>query len=269
MTTATPQRTTQEQRPRLILLAKNTLTMCKRNLALTRRNPGLLYFTITQPIVFVLLFAYVIGAIASDMGDWAQYFLPGVVAQSITFAAGATAMGLTEDRRRGVLDRYRSMPIWTTSIILGRILSDTLRIVVVILVTVGTGYVVGFSFREGIPSGLLFITVATIFGACIACLGATVGVWASNSETAQASLYSWMYPLSFISSALVVPDRFPTPLKVIARYNPVSFFSDALRGIANGTEYSTPLIKTAVASVVLVVVFLPLSIRLLNHRLSK
>lgn len=256
-------------RPGAVQLAANSWTMCRRNLALARRNMGLMYFTITQPIVFVLLFAYVIGAIASSMGDWSQYFVPGVVAQSITFAAGATAVGITEDRRRGITDRFRSMPIALTSIIIGRILSDTFRIAIVVSVTVATGYLVGFSFRGGFTDAVLFFLVAIIFGAAISFLGAAVGVWASNTETAQASLYSWMYPLSFISSALVMPDRFPAPLKMIAKYNPVSFLSDTLRALANGSDYATPMWKTGVSALVLTAVFVPLSIWMLNRRMSR
>ncbi|MGB2757418.1 MAG: ABC transporter permease [Acidimicrobiia bacterium] len=243
--------------------------MSRRNWGLARRNMGLMYFTITQPIMFVLLFAYVIGAIASDMGDWSQYFVPGVVAQSITFAAGATAVGISEDRRRGMTDRFRSMPIALTSIIIGRILFDTLRIAAVVGVTVITGYVVGFSFRDGVASAVLFFAVSVLFGAAISFLGAAVGVWASNTETAQASLYSWMYPMTFISSALVVPDRFPPPLKFIAQNNPVSFLADTLRALANGSDFSTPMWKTAVAALCLVVVFCPLSIRMLSRRMSR
>ena len=256
-------------RPTEKQLIANSLTMSRRNWGLARRNMGLMYFTITQPIMFVLLFAYVIGAIASDMGDWSQYFVPGVVAQSITFAAGATAVGISEDRRRGMTDRFRSMPIALTSIIIGRILFDTLRIAAVVGVTVITGYVVGFSFRDGVASAVLFFAVSVLFGAAISFLGAAVGVWASNTETAQASLYSWMYPMTFISSALVVPDRFPPPLKFIAQNNPVSFLADTLRALANGSDFSTPMWKTAVAALCLVVVFCPLSIRMLSRRMSR
>lgn len=256
-------------RPTVKQLIANSLTMSRRNWGLARRNMGLMYFTITQPIMFVLLFAYVIGAIASDMGDWSQYFVPGVVAQSITFAAGATAVGISEDRRRGMTDRFRSMPIALTSIIIGRILFDTLRIAAVVGVTVITGYVVGFSFRDGVASAVLFFAVSVLFGAAISFLGAAVGVWASNTETAQASLYSWMYPMTFISSALVVPDRFPPPLKFIAQNNPVSFLADTLRALANGSDFSTPMWKTAVAALCLVVVFCPLSIRMLSRRMSR
>jgi len=253
-------------RPTLSTGLANTNVLFGRNLRLMGRNQTLLFFTFTQPAMFVLLFTYVIGSsISSSRGAWVQYLVPGVAALSVAFACGSSAVGLAEDRRTLVMDRFWTLPIARSSVLAARVAADTVRSLVVVGVVVLTGTAVGFQFHGGVVGLLQFFGVLGLFSVAMNLMAANIGLAVPNAETAQASLYSWLYPLTFVSAVFVKPEFMPGPLQYIAERNPISFLSDSARALVAGRG-SGPLLAALAWALGLIVVFGPLAVWQFSRR---
>ncbi|MFN8037478.1 MAG: ABC transporter permease [Acidimicrobiia bacterium] len=242
----------------------------RRNVLRMARNQSLLFFTITQPAMFVVLFYAVFSNVVKvPRVVYVDFFVPGVAAQSVTFMCGGTAVGLAEDKQRGVMDRFRSMPVARSSVLLGRIGADAVRMLVTAVIVFAVGTLVGFRFHSNLFGVVAVFVILVLWGVALSIMAANIGLLAPNAETAQAGLYSWLYPATFFSSAFVPAAAMTGWAQVIARNNPLTFLINGVRAVANGKPAGVPLTKAAIASLVLVIVFTPLAVWQFNRRLTR
>lgn len=230
-------------RPRGIgAVIHDTRIIAWRNLVQLPRTPQLVLFTLIQPVMFVLLFNYVFGgAIGTSLPpgiSYAQFLIPGIMVQTIVFGSSATSVGLADDLQKGIIDRFRSLPIARSAVLGGRIAADTVRLSAVAVVLVVVGYVVGFRFEGGIGMGLLMVVTAVAFGTSMCWIMANIGMRVRDAETAQTAGFVWLFPLTFVSSVFTPVATMPDWLQPIARNNPVTLVANLLRALSLGTPSS-------------------------------
>jgi ABC-2 type transport system permease protein len=212
--------------------ARDALLLAERNLRRLPRNPDLLVGVTIQPIMFVILFTYVFGgAIRTPGFKYIDFFLPGIVVQMIAFTGYATALGMSDDLRKGLIDRFRSLPMARSAVIAGRTLSDVAMNVIALATMVACGFIVGFSF--GAPVGEIFagFGLVLLFGYAMSWVYAFFGLIASSPESASAMITIVIFPLTFVSSAYVPTNSMPKVLEAIANANPFTTVVDALRSL--------------------------------------
>jgi ABC transporter DrrB family efflux protein len=205
-----------------------------RNLKNVQRNPDWLMAATIQPIMFVLLFAYVFGdAIGGDAGGAAyrEFLIAGIFAQTVAFNSAFTVIGFANDLQKGVIDRFRSLPISRFAVILGRTTSDLVISVVALIVMSLCGLLVGWRIRGSFVDAVLGYLVMLMFAWALSWVGALIGLMARSVEVAQSAGLIWMFPLSFISSAFVPSDKLPGFLKAIADWNPFTAVINAARDL--------------------------------------
>jgi ABC transporter DrrB family efflux protein len=235
-----------------------------RNLRHFVRQPDLLVFSTIQPIMFVLLFTYVFGgAISHSLPpgvSYIDYLLPGILVQSVTFRASMTAIGLSDDLKLGVIDRFRSMPMARSAVLIGRTTADLVRNVLIIVLMIIVGYIVGFRFEAGGAQALACIALVSAFGLALSWIFAFVALTVRSAEAAQSAGFVILFPLVFASSVFVPVSSMPSWLQTFARLSPVTLTANAARSLAlvPGTPSS---LGGAIAWIVgLLAVFIPLSV---------
>ena len=240
----------------------DTLTITRRNLLVWMRVPAYLVFTVIQPVMFVLLFVYVFGgAIHVDDENYVDFLMPGIIAQSAAFATFGTAIALAQELKKGVIDRLRSMPMARSAVLAGRLVADTGRMLVTILIIIGVGYAVGFRFSNGVVPAIGMVLLATVFGVAICCISAYTGLAIGDEESVQAFGLIWLFPLTFLSSAFVPIATMPGWLQAFAYHNPVTYVVNAMRALALGGGLEPALWQSLVWIAGIFVVFLPLAVR--------
>jgi len=242
---------------------RDTLTITRRNLMIWVRVPAYIAFTVIQPVLFVLMFRYVFGgAIPVDVpGGYVNFLMPGIVGQTAAFATFGTAIALAIELQKGVIDRLRSMPIARSAVLAGRLVADTCRMFVTILIIIAVGYLVGFRFENGFPAAAAMVLLATAFGACMSCIAAFTGLAIKDDEAVQAFGMIWLFPLTFLSSAFVPISTMPGWLQGFANNQPVTHVIDTMRSLALGGPVEASLWKSVAWLVGILVVFAPLSVR--------
>ncbi len=211
----------------------DTLVVTERNLIALVRIPEAVFFSSVQPIMFVLLFRYVFGGAirVSDPGGYVNYLLPGVFVQTVTFGAVQTAIGLAEDLQKGIVERFRSLPIARSAVLAGRTVADLCRNVLVTVLITGVGFAVGFRVETSLGGFLAAVLLILAFSYALSWGFAVIGLSAPNSETAQVMSFPLLFPLTFASSAFVPVATMPGWLQGWAKYQPVSEVIDAVRGL--------------------------------------
>ena len=233
-----------------------------RNLLQFVRIPELLVFSTIQPVMFVLLFAFVFGgAIQVPGGNYVNFLMPGIFVQTAVFGATATGVGLTEDLKRGMIDRFRSLPMSRSAVLSGRTFADMIRNFFVILLMTAVGYLIGFRFEAGPFYAFLALTLVGLFGYAFSWVEAWIGLRAPNAEVAQAAGFIWIFPLTFVSSAFVPVESMPEWLQPIAQHNPVTIAVDTIRGLVYGTVTLDQFLLTLAWIGAILAVFIPLSVR--------
>ncbi len=235
----------------------DSLLLAERNLRRIPRNPDLLVGVTFQPIMFVILFTYVFGGAISTPGfDYIDFFLPGIVIQMIAFTGYATALGIADDLRKGLIDRFRTLPMARSAVLAGRTISDVAMNVIALATMLVCGFIVGFSFGDvpawHVPAG---IVLALLFGYAMSWVYCFFGLVASSPESASAMITIVIFPLTFVSSAYVPTDSMPAVLKAIANANPITTIVDALRSLWLGTPAGTDILFALVWCVGIVAVF--------------
>jgi ABC transporter DrrB family efflux protein len=235
-----------------------------RNLRHFIRQPDLLIFSTIQPIMFVLLFTYVFGgAISHSLPpgvSYIDYLLPGILVQSVTFRASMTAIGLSDDLKLGVIDRFRSMPMARSAVLIGRTSADLVRNVLIILLMILVGYIIGFRFQAGVLQAIGCIALVSAFGLALSWIFAFLGLTVRSAEAAQSAGFVVLFPLVFASSVFVPVSTLPDWLAAIAKVSPVTLTANAARSLAlvPGTPSS---LGGAIAWIAgLLAVFIPLSV---------
>ena len=242
-------------------LATDTAIMAERNLLRLPRKPELLIAFTLQPIMFLLLFRYVFGGAIQTGGlSYIEFLLPGIVVQNIAFGGFVTAIGLNEDVHKGLIDRFRSLPMARPAVLAGRTLSDVVTNLVALCVLVVTGVIIGFSFHTSVPEVLAGLGLLLLFGYAFSWVFAFVGLVASTPESANSMAFLAVFPLTFISSAFVPVATMPTPLKQFAEVNPFTIVVDAIRSLWIGTPAHNYVWGAVVWTVIILIAFAPLAV---------
>jgi ABC-2 type transport system permease protein/oleandomycin transport system permease protein len=241
------------------------LAVTKRNLLRYRRVPSLLVFSTIQPVMFVLLFRYVFGsairAAPTFPYPYVDYLMPGIFVQTVIFGSTKTGVGLAEDLTKGMVDRFRSLPMARSAVLAGRTLSDTVRNAFVVLLMTIVGYLVGFRIHTGIVPAAFGIVLALAFGLAFSWISAWIGLSVRDVESTQAASFIWIFPLVFASTAFAPLAFLPGWLQAWAKVNPVSVTVDSLRALVTGWPSQSFHLAQSLAWVVgILVVFVPLSV---------
>ncbi len=245
----------------------NTLTIARRNLLHIKATPEQLVEMTIQPLMFLVLFVYVFGgAIADSSREYLQFALPGILVQSVAFLPFTTALALNTDFQRGVIDRFRSLPMARSSVIGGRILADGVRIVWSILIITGFAVVLGFRFGGGTAGALGALVLVTAFGITLCWPMAFIGITARSTESVNTWGFMIILPLTFASSAFVEVDTMPGWLQAFAEVNPVTAAIDAARGLMLGGPVAEAVTKSVIWMAVITAVFAPLAIARYRRR---
>lgn len=266
--------TTRPGRISLVQGLRDTLVITRRNLIRNLRLPQLLLFATVQPVMFLLLFTYVFGGAiggsipAAAGGEYVNWLIPGLLIQVAAFGAGQTALGLTEDLSKGVIDRFRSLPMARSAVLAGRTLSDLIRNGFVITLMMAVGFAIGFRWQTSFLGLLTGMMVAMVFAYALSWVMATIGLAVKNPEAAQTAVFLPVFPFVFASSVFAPVQTMPSWLQGFAAHQPVTVVSDALRGLILGQSALSPG-QTVLGSVLLalawsvgiLVVFAPLSVR--------
>jgi ABC transporter DrrB family efflux protein len=244
----------------------DTASVTRRNLWHFVRQPDLLLFSTIQPVMFVLLFVYVFGgAIEPSLPggvEYVDYLLPGILVQSVAFRSSQTAVGLAEDLQRGVMDRFRSMPMTRSAVLTGRTFADLIRNTVIVVLMIVVGFLVGFSFQNGILPALGSIAVILVFGYALSWVFAAIAFAAGGAEAAQSAGFVAIFPLVFASSVFVPVETMPSWLRWFAENSPVSVTADAARNLALGGPVASDVVQSLAWSAGIAVVFGTIAVRL-------
>jgi ABC transporter DrrB family efflux protein len=213
----------------------DTLVLAKRNFLRIARAPDLLLAFTVQPIMFVLLFAYVFGgAIVTSGQSYINFLIPGILVQTMAFGGFVTAMGIAEDLRKGLVDRFRSLPMSRSAVLAGRTLSDIVTNGISITVMLVVGVIIGFGFENTFLHVVAGILLLLLFGYAFSWVFAFIGLTSSSPEAAQSLGFILIFPLTFVSSAFVPPETMPGALQWFAEWNPFSITVNAIRALFIG-----------------------------------
>src|SRR6266702_773002 len=248
-------------RPRLYWTLADALVLAKRHLVQIPRIPEELVFATIQPIMFVLLFRYVFGgAIAVSGTSYVNYLMAGIFAQTVIFGATTTGVGLANDLQRGLVDRFRSLPMAKSAVLTGRTIADLVRNTFVVAVMWMVGLLVGFRPEGNVLSWVAAAGLLLLTSFAFSWISATIGLLVRSVEAAQSAGFIWLFPLTFASSAFVPTKSMPNWLRVFAEHQPVSLIVNAVRGLLlNQPDASTILQALAWCGGILVV-FIPLTV---------
>jgi ABC transporter DrrB family efflux protein len=210
----------------------DAMVLAKRSVLQTLRVPELIVFVTIQPIMFVLLFRYVFGgAIQVPGGQYVNFLMPGIFVQTVAFGGVTTGIGLAEDMQRGLIDRFRSLPMAPSAVLTGRTFADLVRNLFTVVVMLVVGFLVGFRPGGSILEFLFGILILMAFSFAFSWVSAFVGLAVRSVEAAQSAGFIWLFPLTFASSAFVPVSTMPSWLRAFAEHNPVTVLANALRGL--------------------------------------
>lgn len=251
--------------------------VAKRNLIKIKRVPEVLVFVLISPIMFVLLFAYVFGGAISPEGvDYKEFLVPGIFAQTVVFGATFTGAGLAEDMQKGIIDRFRSLPMSSSAVLVGRTTSDVVYNVLSVVIMSLTGLLVGWRIRDGVVDALLAFGLLLLFAYAISWVMAWVGLLVPSVEVINNASFIVIMPLTFVSNAFVPTESFGSVLRTVVEWNPVSTLTQAVRELFGNVPAAAPpqeawsmqhpALYTLLWVLLILVVFVPLSVR--QYRLS-
>ena len=246
----------------LALTLSDTLVLMRRNLMRIPRQPDLLSSYTIQPVMFVLLFVYVFGgAIRTPGFDYVDFLMPGIIVQSIAFGGFVTALGLSEDVQKGLIDRFRSLPMSRAAVLTGRTFSDIVLNCLSLVVLLAVGFAAGFNFIDASAGEIVLgILLVLLLGYAFSWVFALLGLFSSSPETANAFGFTLIFPLTFASSAFVPAESMPDGLRHFAEVNPFTTISDAMRSLWLDTPANTDVWMAFVWCVVLIAIFAPLAV---------
>jgi ABC transporter DrrB family efflux protein len=243
-------------------LVTDTLIIAERNLIRLPRAPDLLLAFTVQPIMFFLLFVYVFGGAIATPGfdDYKDFMLPGIAVQNIAFGGFVTALGLNEDLQKGLIDRFRSLPMSRAAVLGGRTLADIVTNALSLTIIVITGLIIGFSFNANAGEIALGVVLLLLFGYAFSWVFAWLGMLVSSPEAANSVGFIAVFPLTFISSAFVPTDSMPSWMQTFADVNPFTTMVDAMRALWLGAPAGTDIWMAFVWCGVIFAVFAPLAV---------
>jgi ABC-2 type transport system permease protein len=257
-------------------LLRASTTIVWRNLVHIRRMPEMLLDVTVQSVMFVLLFAYVFGgAIAVAGSNYREFLLPGIMVQTMVFSSAVVATGLTSDLQKGIVDRFRSLPVPRSAVLVGRSMSSLIHSSIGIAVMAVTGLLIGWRIRNGLVDGVLAFLLLLLFGFAMVWLGIWVGSLMRTVEAVQGFMFTVMFPLTFVANTFAPTESMPAWLRTVAEWNPVSALTQACRelwgnGLPAGPDAAFPLQHSVAFSIgwslLLTAVFAPLALAAFRRR---
>jgi len=253
---------TVEHRSKLAWTIADALSITWRNLKAMSRTPEVIMFSTIQPIIFVLTFRYVFGGSITLPGNlsYVDFLMPGVFLQTVAFGAMNTGIGLSDDLHKGMIERFRSLPMARSAVLAGRTLADLVRNLGVILLMICVGFLVGFRVHTGVIPFLASILLLLAFSFAFSWLFAIIGLSTPNAESTQAASFPILAILVFASTAFAPAQNMPDWLQTYNDYQPVSVVVKALRALSIGGDTATPVFHALLWIVGLVVVLIPLGV---------
>jgi len=251
-----------DQRVTLAWAVKDALAVGRRNLIALFRVPTTLVFSTVQPVIFVLMFRYVFGGAIHIPGyRYVDFLMAGIFVQTVTFGSVNTGVGLADDLRKGLIERFRSLPMARSAVLAGRTLADVVRNTFVVVLMVIVGFMVGFRVHTNILGFLAAVFVMLLFGFAMSWVMALIGLATGSAEAAQAASFPVMAVLVFASDSFVSTRTMPGPLRAYAEHQPVSATVDAVRVLVNGGATTSKVVAALAWSLGIVAVFAPLAVR--------
>lgn len=240
-----------------------SLTFGWRGMLKVKHVPEQLLDVTITPVMFVLMFTYIFGgAIAGSTGKYLDYLLPGILVMSVLFTTVYSGVALNTDMTKGVVDRFRSLPIWRPAPLLGSLLGDSVRYVVSGTVILVLGVVLGFRPDAGVFGAIEALALVVVFAFGLSWVFTTLGLLLRSPSAVMNAGFMAIFPLTFLSNVFVVPDTLPTPLKAFVRVNPISILATASRGLMKGDAHLSDIVIVLAVTVALTAVFAPLTARL-------
>ncbi len=257
---------------RLSMVVSDSITIAKRNVIKIKRVPDVLIFTTMSPIMFVLMFAYVFGSaikVEGVEGGYREFLIAGIFVQTVVFGASFTGASLAEDMQKGIIDRFRTLPMASSAVLVGRTVSDVVINIVSLVVMSLTGLLVGWRIRGSFLDAVLAYALMLLFAYALSWMMAVVGLLVRAPEVFNNASFMVIFPLTFLSNAFVPIDALPTPLRVFAEWNPMSAVTQAVRNLFGNVNplappsqawtMQHPITTSLVWIVVILVVFVPLA----------
>jgi ABC-2 type transport system permease protein len=254
------------------------IIVARRNLVTLTRVPTVFIFELVQPIMFVLLFVFIYANQLAHLPPgltYVQFLMPGIFVQNALFGSTSTAIGFADDLKAGIVDRFRSLPMARSAVLVGRTTSDLAKNFVLLMIVISVGYLVGFRFQNGLVDAIGVIVLVLSVGFTFSWISACIGLSLKKVEAVQAASFTWIFPVVFVSSAFVPVVGMAKFLQPIARNNPVTIWCNLARYLANGLPgitdattglatytFQSLLIRSVLWIVALLAIFVPLSIRL-------
>ena len=257
---------------RVIYAFGDGVAIAKRNVIKIKRVPEVLVSVLVSPIIFVLLFAYVFGSsIDIQGGSYREFLISGIFAMTLVFGATLTGAGLADDMQKGIIDRFRSLPMSQSAVVFGRTASDVIYNVLSLIIMTLTGLVVGWRIHNGIGSALLGFGLLLLFAYAFSWIMAYVGLLVPSVEVINNASFVVVFPLTFIANTFVPAENLPTPLRIFAEWNPVSAVTQASRELFGNIPPGTPeptawplqnaVLYTLIWVVIIIAIFAPLAVR--------
>lgn len=267
---------------RASMVISDSLTVTKRNVIKIKRVPDVLIFSTLSPIMFVLLFAYIFGTaikVPGLEGGYREFLIAGIFAQTVVFGSTFTGLSLAEDMQKGIIDRFRTLPMAPSSVLVGRTVSDVVINVVSLVVMSLTGLVVGWRIRGSFLDAVLAYVLLLLFAYAISWIMATVGLIVRTPEVFNNASFMVIFPLTFLANTFVPIEELPTVLRLFAEWNPVSALTQATRELFGNTapvapvsdawSMQHPVATTLIWVVVILAVFVPLALRQYKKTVSR
>ena len=248
---------------------RDAATLTRRNLLRLFRTPQLAVFSTIQPVMFVLLFVYVFGGALKPAlraqgfpYSYPSYLIPGIIVQTVLFGGASTAVGLSEDFSKGIVDRFRSLPMARSAVLMGRTLSDLVRNMFVVALMLVVGSLVGFRFHNGFAPAVGAVILSLVFGFAFSWIFALVGLAVGEPETAQVAGFLPTFPLVFASSVFTPVSTMPGWLQAFAKHQPVTVTVNAIRNLTQGGPVASYTWQALAWCLGILVVFVPLAVRM-------
>lgn len=239
----------------------DTLLLTWRNLIHYVRVPQLIAFAVVQPIMFTLLFAFVFGgAIATPNGNYVDFLIPGIIVQTVIFGSMQSGINIAEDLQKGIMDRFRSLPISRGVVLAARTVSDTARHTMAIFIMAGVGYLIGYRFHGTLADAGAALLLTILVGLSFSWIAATIGLMVRDTQTAEIAGFTWVFPLVFASSIFVPVYTMPGWLQTFARNSPISLSADAVRAWSLGTPVGDAWWQAALWMTGIIAVFASLAV---------
>ena len=257
---------TTERPPRASALSA-ALTFGWRGMLKVKHVPEQLLDVTITPVMFVLMFTYLFGgAIAGSTGEYLDYILPGILVMSVLFTTVYSGVALNTDLTKGVVDRFRSLPIWSPAPLVGSVLGDTVRYLVAGTVIMGLGVILGYRPEAGIGGVILAMALVIVFAFALSWVFTTIGLLMRSPNAVMNAGFMGIFPLTFLSNVFVDPTTLPSALEAFVEVNPISILATASRGLMDGNADGVDILIVLGVAVVLTAIFLPITTRLYRSR---